>query len=159
MLAAHIEADRFLAAVVNREINALAAHKWGICACFLATDAFDFDHLCAEVREHHAAARTCLKTRQLQHAHAVETELHDRLANTHDTLALKRYDTRCLWSSQRLVALNECSPTDPYKTSGDANAPVFALTRPNHTLSPLASIATQQPCMDHRFDLFVTAPS
>jgi hypothetical protein len=74
-----------------------------------ATDTLDFDHLCAEVREHHAAARTCLKTRQLQHAQAVETELHDRLANTHDTLDLKRYDTRCFWSSRRMHAIPEVS--------------------------------------------------
>src|SRR5262249_37010361 len=84
-VAAQVEANRFLATVVNREINALATHKWGICAGFLAADALDLDDLCAEVRQHHAAARPRLKSRQLQHAHAVETEFHDLLANTYRT--------------------------------------------------------------------------
>src|SRR5262249_10521633 len=77
--AAQIEADRFLAAVIDGEINALAAHHGRMPARFLAADALDLDPLGAEIGQHHAAARPGLETGQLQHAHTVESQWHREL--------------------------------------------------------------------------------
>ena len=78
-LVAQIEAEAFLAAVVDREIDALAAHQRRRLAGFLAAQLFDLDDLGAEVGEDHAAARAGLIPRQFEHPHAFEGSAHRRL--------------------------------------------------------------------------------
>src|SRR5437762_553341 len=77
-LGAHVEAEAFLAAVVDREIDALAAHHRFGAAGFFATDLLDLDDLGAEIRQDHAAARARLVPRQFQDPHAFQTSDHFR---------------------------------------------------------------------------------
>ena len=73
---AQIETNAALAAVIDAEIHALAAHHGRVLAGLFATETLDLDHLGAEVRQNHAATRPRLVTRQFEHANAVETETH-----------------------------------------------------------------------------------
>ena len=73
---AQVEAEAALAAIVDAEIDALAAHHGRVLAGFLAAEAFDLDHLGAEVGQDHAAARPGLVARQFEHPNAFETLGH-----------------------------------------------------------------------------------
>ena len=75
-LGAQIEAEALLAAVVDREIDALAAHQGRGFARLLAAQFLDLDDLGAEVGEDHAAARAGLKPRQFEHPDTVESPAH-----------------------------------------------------------------------------------
>src|SRR5204863_7508246 len=75
-LGAHVEAEALLAAVVHREIDALAPHHRLGFARLLAAQFLDLDHLGAEVGQDHAAARTRLISRQFQNPHAFQTSDH-----------------------------------------------------------------------------------
>src|SRR5213593_4225121 len=74
--AAQIQADALLAAVVDGEVDALSTDHGRMPARLLATGRLDLDDLSAEVGQEHAAARPRLKSRQLEHADAVETGGH-----------------------------------------------------------------------------------
>ena len=69
---AHVQAEALLAAVVDGEIDALAAHHRLGFAGFLAAELLDLDHLGAEIGQDHAAARPGLIPRQFQHPNAFE---------------------------------------------------------------------------------------
>src|SRR6266571_3054991 len=71
--APEIEADALLAAVVDGEVDALAAHHRRMPARLLAAGWLDLDDLGAEIRHEHAAARPRLEPRELENANAVET--------------------------------------------------------------------------------------
>src|SRR5579872_752343 len=75
-LGAHVEAEAFLAPVVDREIDALAAHHRLRAPGLLAAEFLDLDDLGAEVRQDHAAARPGLIPRQFQDPDAVEGSTH-----------------------------------------------------------------------------------
>ena len=68
----------FLAAVVDGEVDALAAHDGWVLAGFLTAEAFDFDDLGAEVGEDHAAARAGLVAGEFENADAGEGLGHGR---------------------------------------------------------------------------------
>src|SRR5207249_9496882 len=74
--AAEIDADALLAPVVDGEVHALATDHRRMAARFLAADRLDLDHLGAEVGQDHAATRSRLEPRELEHADAVEGEAH-----------------------------------------------------------------------------------
>ncbi len=76
---AQVEAEALLAAVVDREIDALPAHQRRRLAGFLAAQFLDLDDFGAEVGEDHAAARPGLVARQLQDPDPVESSAHHRL--------------------------------------------------------------------------------
>src|SRR5216684_818068 len=78
-LGPHVEAHALLAAVVDREIDALAAHHRLGFARLLAAQLFDLDDLGAEIREDHAAARPGLVPGQFQYPHAIEGSGHPLL--------------------------------------------------------------------------------
>ncbi len=73
-----VEAEALLAAVVDREIDALAAHQRLRLARLLAAQLLDLDDLGAEVGEDHAAARAGLVPRQLEDPNAVQRSAHRR---------------------------------------------------------------------------------
>ena len=75
-LGAHVEAQALLAAVVDREIDALAAHHRLRFARLLAAQFLDLDDLGAEVGQDHAAARPRLIPRQFQNPDAFECSAH-----------------------------------------------------------------------------------
>ena len=75
-LGAHVEAQALLAAVVDREIDALAAHHRLRFARLLAAQFLDLDDLGAEVGQDHPAARPRLISRQFQNPDAVECSAH-----------------------------------------------------------------------------------
>ncbi len=76
---AQIEAKAFLAAIVDRKVDALAAHQRFRPPGFLAAQFLDLDDLGAEVGEDHAAPRTRLVPRQFEHPHTLQRPSHDGL--------------------------------------------------------------------------------
>src|SRR5207302_169927 len=75
-LGAHVEAQALLAAVVDREVDALTAHHRFRAPGLLAAQFLDLDDLGAEIRQDHAAARPGLIPRQFQYPHALEGSGH-----------------------------------------------------------------------------------
>src|SRR5262249_6216159 len=71
-----VEAQAFLAAVVDGEVDALTAHHRRMSGRLLAAERLPPDDLCAEVGQDHAAAWPGLIAGQLEDAHAVEREAH-----------------------------------------------------------------------------------
>src|SRR5262249_20067586 len=75
-LGAHVETEALLAAVIDREIDALSTHDGLGAAGFFTADFLDLDDLRAEIGEDHAAARAGLIPRQFQNPHAVQASAH-----------------------------------------------------------------------------------
>ena len=68
----HVDANAFLAAIVDGEIHALPAYHRRVAAGFLTAQTLDLDNFGAKVGQDHPAARTRLITGQFQYAHAFE---------------------------------------------------------------------------------------
>src|SRR5207245_7969673 len=75
---AQVEADALLAAVVNREVYALAPYHRRMGARLLAARRLDLDDLGAEIGEGHAAAGARLGAGQPQDPHRVERRRRGR---------------------------------------------------------------------------------
>ncbi len=88
---AHVEAQALLTAVVDREIDALAAHQRRRLTGFLAAQFLDLDDLGAEVGEDHAAARTGLIPRQFEHPDPVKSSAHRHLPDSQPPAGTRRW--------------------------------------------------------------------
>ena len=94
-VAAQVEADALLAAVVDGEIDALAAHHRRVAARLLAARRLDLDDLGAEVGQDHAAARAGLETRQLENTNAVQRKGHGYSTMSFLRLCTNATTSRC----------------------------------------------------------------